>query len=165
MSHQVLQLYQKCSKFGTFGKKIFSLAFCYKAPYFYTIRPFVEELAKGKTVVSMPHRRMTCNHIGTQHAIACCNLVEMAMGCITEATLPSHLRWLPRGMQVNYVAKATGTLTATSEIDPENHFLLEKYPGSVKIPVVVRDKHGKEVVTADVELYISEKPKKTKMSE
>lgn len=118
----------------------------------------MQELEKGKAVVTMPHRKMTCNHIGTQHAIACCNLVEMAMGCITEATLPSHLRWLPRGMQVNYVARAMGTLTATSEIDPNKHFLLDKYPGNVKIPVIVRDDQGKEVVTAEVELYISEKP-------
>ena len=160
MSHQVLKLYQKCASFGSLGKRAFSLAFCIKAPYFWTIRPYVEELEKGKTVVTMPHRKMSSNHIGTQHAIACCNLVEMAMGCVTEATLPSHLRWIPRGMQVNYVAKATGTLTATSEIDPETFFQLDKYPGNVQVPVIVTDDQGKEVVTADVELYISEKPPK-----
>lgn len=154
----VLKLYQKCAAFGTMGKHAFSLGFCAKAPYFWTIRPFVQQLERGKTVVTMKHRRMTSNHIGTQHAIACCNLVEMAMGCITEATLPSHLRWIPRGMQVNYVAKATGTLTATSEIDPDTFFQLDKYPGNVHVPVVVTDDKGTPVVTASVELYISEKP-------
>ena len=79
---------------------------------------------------------------------------------MTEATLPSHLRWIPRGMQVNYIAKATGTLTATSEIDPDTFFKLDKYPGNVKVPVIVTNDEGKEVVTADVELYISEKPPK-----
>lgn len=82
------------------------------------------------------------------------------MGCVTEATLPNHLRWIPRGMQVKYVAKATGTLTATSEIDPDTFFALDKYPGNVHVPVIVTDKEGNQVVTADVELYISEKPPK-----
>lgn len=157
----VLKLYQQAASYGTLGKRIFSIGFCMKAPYFWTIRPYVKELKAGKTVVTMPHRKMTCNHIGTQHAIACCNLVEMAMGCVTEATLPNHLRWIPRGMQVKYVAKATGTLTATSEINPETFFQLEKYPGNVQVPVIVTDEQGTPVVTAEVELYISEKPPKS----
>jgi len=162
MSLGVLKLYNRCvSTFGaSLGKRLFSLGFCWKAPYFWTIRPLVEDLKAGRAVVSMPHRKMSCNHIGTQHAIACCNLVEMCMGTITEATLPSHLRWIPRGMTVQYVAKATGTLTATSEIDPIEFFKLDKYPGNVQVPVIVTDKDGKEVVTAHVELYISEKPAK-----
>mmetsp|Transcript_21183 Transcript_21183/g.50117 ORF Transcript_21183/g.50117 Transcript_21183/m.50117 type:complete len:162 (+) Transcript_21183:39-524(+) len=155
----VLSLYRKCAPYPM-GKQAFSLMFCMKAPYFWSIRPLVEDLKPGRAVVSMRHRRMTCNHIGTQHAIACCNLVEMAMGCVVEASLPKHLRWLPRGMEVEYKAKAVGTLTATTEIDPETHFNLDKYPGDVDIPVTVRDPKGTEVVGALVKLYISEKPKK-----
>ncbi|CAB9526155.1 Thioesterase (4HBT) superfamily enzyme [Seminavis robusta] len=158
MSLNILKLYQQCASYGNFGKRIFSIAFCTQAPYFWTIRPFVAQLEPGKTVVTMPHRKLSSNHLGTQHAIACCNLVEMAMGCVAEATLPSHLRWIPRGMEVKYLAKANGTLTATSEIDPVTFFDLEEYPGNVQVPVVVTDDQGKQVVTASVELYISEKP-------
>jgi hypothetical protein len=92
------------------------------------------------------------NHIKTVHAIAVCNLVEMTMGLIAEATIPSHLRWLPMGMDVNYKKKATGHLTAVSNIDHVNFFTLEKYPGMVKVPVVVTNAEGVEVTTAEVGL-------------
>lgn len=84
------------------------------------------------------------------HAIAACNLVEMAMGLVAEATIPPHLRWLPMGMDVNYKKKATGVLTATTSIDPETFFKLEKYPGMVKVPVVINNAEGVEVTTAEV---------------
>lgn len=48
----------------------------------------------------MPQRWSVQNHIKTVHAIAVCNLIEMTMGLIAEATIPSHLRWLPMGMDV-----------------------------------------------------------------
>jgi len=128
----VLKLYQQFAAYGNAGKWLFSNVFCYKAPYFFTIRPFVNHLEPGKAVVSMPHRFMSCNHIGTQHAIACCNLVELAMGCVVEASIPKHLRWIPRGMNVRYEAKAIGTLTATTEL-PDTFFELDSYPGNVQV--------------------------------
>ena len=47
------------------------------------------------------------NHIGTVHAIALCNGLEAAMGALAEATIPSDKRWIPKGMEVAYTAKAT----------------------------------------------------------
>lgn len=90
------------------------------------------------------------NHIKTVHAIAVCNLVEMAMGLVAEATIPSHLRWLPMGMDVTYKKKATGRLTAISTIDPDTFFKLDKYPGMVKVPVTVTNSEGVEVTAAEV---------------
>lgn len=90
------------------------------------------------------------NHIKTVHAIAVCNLVEMSMGLVAESTIPNHLRWLPMGMDVTYKKKATGKLTATSTIDANTFFKLEKYPGMVKVPVIVTNAEGVEVTTAEV---------------
>jgi hypothetical protein len=64
------------------------------------------------------------------------------------------------GMDVSYKKKATGTLTASSTIDPDTFFALEKYPGLVKVPVSVVNSDGLEVTSAEVRLWISEKPKK-----
>lgn len=100
----------------------------------------------------MKQRWYVQNHIKTVHAIAVCNLVELAMGLVAEGTIPAHLRWLPMGMDVNYKKKATGKLTATSTIDSESFFTLEKYPGMVKVPVVVKNEEGVEVTTAEVKL-------------
>lgn len=90
------------------------------------------------------------NHIKTVHAIAVCNLVEMSMGLVAESTIPNHLRWLPMGMDVTYKKKATGKLTATSTIDANTFFTLEKYPGMVKVPVIVTNAEGVEVTSAEV---------------
>ncbi|MBX9704131.1 MAG: DUF4442 domain-containing protein [Silvanigrellaceae bacterium] len=98
----------------------------------------------------MKQRWAVQNHIKTVHAIAVCNLVEMSMGLVAEATIPQHLRWLPKGMDIQYLKKATGKLTATSDIDPLTFFDLPKYPGDVAVPVVVKNAEGIVVAKADV---------------
>ena len=90
------------------------------------------------------------NHIGTVHAIAVCNLVEMTMGLVAEVTIPKHLRWLPMGMDVSYLKKATGKLTATSSIDATKFFELSSYPGEVHCPVEIKNKEGVVVTKAVV---------------
>ena len=55
-------------------------------------------------------------------------------------------------MDVKYLKKATGTLTATTTIDPDNFFKLETYPGSVDVPVVVTNEEGVVVTSADVSM-------------
>ena len=109
----LLNIYNSCKKHVPFGlsNRVFSVLFCLKAPYFRSISPLVEKLEEGRADVSMRQSWKVQNHIKTVHAIAVCNLVEMTMGCVAESTIPGNLRWLPRGMDVNYVAKATGKLT------------------------------------------------------
>jgi hypothetical protein len=67
----------------------------------------------------IPKRRGVKNHIGTVHAIALCNGLEAAMGALAEATIPSDKRWIPKGMEVSYTAKATSDITCVAETDPE----------------------------------------------
>ena len=110
----------KTMKTYPFGKSLFSYMFSLNAPYFLSIRPLVQDVAPGVAVVSMKQRWYVQNHIKTVHAIAVCNLVEMAMGLVAEASIPKHLRWLPMGMDVNYVKKATGNFEMAKLIDKED---------------------------------------------
>lgn len=64
-------------------------------------------------------RRKVHNHIKTVHVIAICNGLEAAMGALAEATIPSDKRWIPKGMEVAYTAKATSDITCIAETDPE----------------------------------------------
>lgn len=157
MSLNLLKTYQRLSGLPG-GKTIFSWLFSLNAPYFGTIRPLVQELSPGMSVVTMKQRWSVQNHIKTIHAIAVCNLVEMSMGLVAEASIPSHLRWLPMGMDVQYLKKATGTLTATTRIDANSFFDLPVYPGSVIVPVAVTNAEGVVITKADVKLWISKKP-------
>lgn len=101
------------------GTRVFSLAFAQKAPYFGSIRPRVIDLRSNHAEVVIRDRRRVHNHIGTVHAIALCNGLEMAMGALAEVTIPAGKRWIPKGMQVAYTAKATGHITCVAETDPE----------------------------------------------
>ena len=104
---------------GTLGKRVFSIAFSQKAPYFASIHPRVTELRPNYAEVVIPKRRSVQNHIGTVHAIALCNGLEAAMGALAEVTIPSDKRWIPKGMDISYTAKATSDITCIAETDPE----------------------------------------------
>ena len=137
------------------GKRLFSVAVMARAPYFGTILPTVETMVPGRCEVRAPKWWGVHNHIGTFHAIAACNLAEITMGMLAEATVPPTHRWIPKAMNVEYLAKATTALHATAEVDPLPEFGDE--PFELVVPVSVRDDAGKEVVHADITIWVTRK--------
>jgi acyl-coenzyme A thioesterase PaaI-like protein len=99
------------------GARLFSFAFSRKAPYFATVRPRFTVLEPNRAELVVPKRRGVANHLGTVHAIALCNGLEAAMGALAEATIPADKRWIPKGMEVAYTAKATSDITCVAETD------------------------------------------------
>lgn len=154
MANYILDLYAKTSRLP-FGRQIFSRLFARKAPYFGSIRPIVTELRPNRCEVRFAKRRRVENHIGTVHVIAICNALEMAMGGLAEATIPKHLRWIPKGMQVDYTAKATSDIRAVAETDPDDW-----KPGEVPVRVAAYRDDGEAVVRGTIVLHVSEKPPK-----
>ena len=150
----LLKLWAKAQKYPA-GKKLFSLAVCRRAPYFGSIRPLVREVRPNYCEVWFRKRRKVENHIRTVHVIAICNAMEMAMGALAEATIPVHLRWIPRGMSLNYVDKATSDIVAVAETSPEDW-----KPGDLAVRVKAVREDGTTVVDGTIMLYISEKPPK-----
>lgn len=136
------------------GKAIFSKAVQFKAPYFRTVNAQIEELRPNYARLVIKKRRAVENHIGTVHVIAICNLLEMAMGTVAEASIPSHLRWIPKGMTVDYTAKAGSDITGIAEINPEDW-----KPGDLDVKVTALDDKGTPVVKGVIKLWISEKKK------
>ena len=100
---KVLDLYERASRVPL-GKGAFSFAFALKAPYFLTIAPTLLELRPNHAEVRIRKWWGVHNHVGTVHAIAVANGLEMAMGALAEATIPAHLRWIPKGMELEYLA-------------------------------------------------------------
>lgn len=115
---QVLDLWRRAGALPQ-GKRLFSLVFSQRAPYFASIRPRFTEIRPNRAELVIRKRRAVHNHLGTVHAIALCNGLEAAMGALAEATVPAGKRWIPRGMEVAYTAKATSDITCTAETDPE----------------------------------------------
>ena len=148
----LLDMYQRFERWPL-GRRAFAWVFCRKAPYFGSIRPQVESLAANRCVVRIRKRRRVHNHIGTVHVIAICNALEMAMGAAAEAGIPPHLRWIPKGMNVNYTAKANSDIRAIAEIDAAAW-----QPGDVPVRVYAERSDGTVVVEGRILLYVSEKP-------
>jgi acyl-coenzyme A thioesterase PaaI-like protein len=138
----------------TLGKRAFSFAFSQKAPYFASIRPRVTELRPNHAEVVIRKRRGVHNHLGTVHAIALCNGLEMAMGALAEATVPVGKRWIPKGMEVSYTAKATSDITCVAETDQEQW---DAADGDLPVRVRgVRD-DGTAVIEGVIRLWVTPK--------
>lgn len=138
-----------------FGKQLFTRYFQRVAPYFRSIPAQIDSVEPGRAVVHMADRGSVRNHLGTVHAIALCNLAEMTMGLVVEASLPASHRWIPKSMTVHYLAKARGTMTATTEL-----LLADPLPerSEVIVPVSVTDRAGTEVFRADILLWVTARP-------
>jgi acyl-coenzyme A thioesterase PaaI-like protein len=134
-----------------FGKAIFSRAICFKAPYFATITPRFVELRPGLARVTMKKRRAVQNHIGTVHAIAMCNLAELAAGTLTEVSIPESMRWLPKGMTVEYLRKAETDVEAVATLPGVDEGAARDVPATVEM----KDAAGELVCRAVITMYVS----------
>ena len=137
------------------GKRLFSLAMSVRVPYFRTIVPTVLEMRPGFSEVRAPKWWGVHNHIGTFHAIAACNLAEVAMGMLAEASVPATHRWIPRTMTVDYLAKANTSLRAIAQVAPLPVFA--ETPLDLPVPVLVYDSAGTVVVQAVITIKVSPK--------
>lgn len=135
------------------GRWLYSRLICFRAPYFATIAPRFVALEPGRCELRIRDRRRVHNHLGTVHAIALCNLAELAAGMMTEATLPADLRWIPKGMTVEYLKKAVGTMhgVATPETAAPIAAVAHEWP----VRVEVMDGAGETVFRARVLMWVS----------
>jgi acyl-coenzyme A thioesterase PaaI-like protein len=146
-----LELWQRlASRPG--GKWAFSRLVCLKAPYFGSIRPRFVELRPEYCEVRIRKRRSVLNHIGTVHAIAMCNMAELAAGTMTEVTVPSTHRWIPKGMTVKYLKVATTDLVAVAAPESAGDW---SAPGEYPVKVVVRDRQAEPVFEATIVMWVS----------
>jgi acyl-coenzyme A thioesterase PaaI-like protein len=147
----LLDLWRRTSALPA-GPRIFSALFARKAPYFATVRPRFVEIRPDYAELVVPKRRRVHNHIGTVHAIALCNGLEAAMGALAEATIPPGKRWIPKGMEVAYTAKADSDVTCTAETAP-GQWTSDDPDLPVRVRGVRRD--GTVVVEGVIRLWVT----------
>ncbi|MGB3393445.1 MAG: hotdog fold domain-containing protein [Stenotrophomonas sp.] len=152
MTTPLLSLYRRITRWPG-GRWLFARAICFKAPYFASISPRITVLEPGRCEGTLADRRKVRNHIGTVHAIALCNLAELTAGLMVDASLPAGMRWIPKGMQVQYLTKARGLLHAVAL--PAQPIVAST--GAYALPVVVsiRDHAGSEVFQAHIDMWLS----------
>jgi len=153
MANSTLKLWKKFETKPA-GKWLFSRLVCLKAPYFGTIKPYFNALKPEYGEVLLKKRRSVTNHIGTVHAIAMCNMAELAGGTMTEVTTPNTHRWIPKGMTVEYIKKATSNLKAVATpIGPMNL----DHAGVYHVNVDILDENHEKVFHALIDMWVSPK--------
>tara|TARA_R110001583_G_scaffold3468_10_gene22158 strand:+ start:2460 stop:2972 length:513 start_codon:yes stop_codon:yes gene_type:complete len=148
---KVMALYNRVTRLP-FGNKIFSVMVARMAPYFSTIKPLITELRPNYCECFIKKHNRVHNHIKTMHVIAICNGLEMAMGVMAEASIPKHLRWIPKGMSLDYTAKAGSDIRCVAQVEPEQWQV-----GDLLVAVTAYDNEGVVVVKGHIKLWVSEK--------
>ena len=106
----------------------------------------------GKTATyRQKNRRKAQNHIGSVHAAAMALLAESCTGFIVGINLPGDKLPLIKRMDLNYVKRATGDMTAIASLTDEQIDLMQTAEkGEVNVKVQVTDAIGIEPLECEM---------------
>ena len=97
------------------GRKLAALLIGRAIPYAGTIEPLIQSVETGRAEVAMADRRGVRNHLRSIHAIALANLGEFTANLAVVSRQPPKTRWIVTKMEIEYVKKSRGRLTAIAE--------------------------------------------------
>lgn len=98
------------------GRWLFSVFVGLTAPYTRTIGGRVQELRAGFCRVTLRDRWSVRNHLNSVHAIALANVGEMSSGLAMMATMAPGVRGIPVRIEMAYLKKARGLLSAETSV-------------------------------------------------
>lgn len=136
------------------GKHVFSMLIGRMAPYTGSIKATVTVLRAGYAEVVMVDRRSIRNHLDCVHAVALANLGEMAGNVALAYSLPDDARFIVSGMEIEYLKKARGTITAVGEAPVPRNANRAQYD----VPVTLRDASGDTVAQVILHSLVGPKP-------
>lgn len=128
------------------GRRLFTRLLGLAIPYTGSIGAEVLELEPGYAKVQLAERRAVRNHLGSVHAIALCNLAELAGNLALAYSLPEDARFIVTKLGIEYKKKARGRIIAECRCDPPKSAERREY----ELPVTLRDDKG--AVVAEVVL-------------
>lgn len=135
------------------GKALFSKLIGRMAPYTGTIGARITALRPGFCQAQLEDRKEVRNHLACVHAVALVNLAELTGNAALAYALPDDGRFIVAGLSIEYVKKARGTITATSECPIPTSSARAEY----EVPVVMTDASGEVVARATLRTLVGPK--------
>ena len=129
-------------------------------PYAGTSGVRFEVLTPETCTVTIRYRRKVGNHIGTLHAAAMALAAESATGFVAAMNVPDNKVLVIKTMELNYLKRTKGTLTATATLSAaERQRMIDEPKGEVLVPCTLSDETGTESVSANMTWAWTEKRK------
>lgn len=155
---RLLSLWNKYSN-TTIGRTVFNWFISRSAPYSGSIRAQVISLSSGLSLVSLKDHRAIRNHLNSIHAIALANLGELASGLAMLSALPLNTRAIVTNLEIEYLKKARGHLTAEGTANPPK---IISEPIDSIANAMIKDAEGDTVSIVKVKWRLS--PKELKVN-
>jgi len=132
------------------GKVAFSKMVGRMAPYSGSVGARVQSLDAGYAKVTLRDRKKVRNHLDCVHAIALANLGELATGLAMMSGLPADARGILSGIEMAYLKKARGLLTAECRVTVPSMSERQEYLATADI----KDASGEVVARATAKWLI-----------
>lgn len=125
------------------GPRLITWVFRWKVKLAGTVALDILETDGKRAVFRQKNKRKAQNHIGTVHAAAMALLAESATGFIVGINLPSNKLPLLKTMNLKYVKRSTGVITAVASLtDEQINKLMTEPKGDIEVKVQVTDETG-----------------------
>jgi acyl-coenzyme A thioesterase PaaI-like protein len=135
---------------------MFSRVLGFIVPYSGSLRAKIETLEPGHSIVTLKDRRRVRNHLNSIHAIALCNLGELATGMAILNGLPNGARGILKKIEIEYFKKSRGVLTAECHCSPPENTSEQEY----RIAAEIKDQSGDVTALAHATWLIGPETKK-----
>ncbi|MEG3767418.1 DUF4442 domain-containing protein [Alteromonas sp. 14N.309.X.WAT.G.H12] len=135
------QFAQKANRYpGFISRMLLTHMFRYKVKLAGTAKLDILSSDLSSVVFRVKNRKRVQNHIGSVHAATMALLAESASGFVVGVNLPGDKLPLIKYMNLQYVKRAQGDMTAKAHLTEEQIALMQSAEkGEVLVPVTVTD--------------------------